>query len=324
MFEVKILGTGSYAPGNIVTNEDISKLVETSDQWIRERTGIKERRISLGEGTTEISVKAAQAALESAGVKAEDIDLIVLATATPDNFIPSTACTVQKDLNAMNATCFDISAACTGFIYAVSIASQFIMTGQMKTALVIGAETLSKILDWKDRNTCVLFGDGAGAAVLQRSDKPGIISQYTGADGTGGEHLVSPAVPLNNPFCNLDKDMNSNVSMNGREIFKFAVKIIIQCIAEVLKNTPYTLEDIKYIVPHQANEKIIELAAKKLKVEGSKFYLNLQNYGNTSGASIPIALDEMNKKGLLSKGDRIILVGFGGGLTFGAQLIEWS
>lgn len=324
MFEVRILGTGSYAPDNIVRNKDISKLVDTNDEWIVERTGIRERRVSTGEETSMLSVEAAKRAIKDAGISAEDIELIIVATATPDNFIPSTACMVQKELEAKNATCFDVSAACTGFIYAVSIATQFIKTGQVKTALVLGAETLSKILNWEDRNTCILFGDGAGAAVLQRSDKQGIISSYTGSDGTGGEHLVLPAVTMKNPYCAANEQKEMYVSMNGREIFKFATKIVIKCIQEVLKDTPYTLDDIKYIVPHQANAKIIELVAKKLKIDYSKFYINLDRYGNTSGASIPIALDEVNKKGMLSSGDKIILVGFGGGLTFGAQLIEWS
>lgn len=324
MFEVRILGTGSYAPDNVVRNEDISKIVDTNDEWIVERTGISERRVSTGEETSMLSVEAARRAIKDADISAKDIELIIVATATPDNFIPSTACMVQKELEAKNATCFDVSAACTGFIYAVSIATQFIKTGQIKTALVIGAETLSKILNWEDRNTCILFGDGAGAAVLQRSDKQGIISSYTGSDGTGGEHLVLPAVTMKNPYCTANEQKEMYVSMNGREIFKFATKIVIKCIEEVLKDTPYTLEDIKYIVPHQANAKIIELVAKKLKIDYSKFYINLDRYGNTSGASIPIALDEVNKKGMLSSGDKIILVGFGGGLTFGAQLIEWS
>lgn len=324
MFEVRILGTGSYAPDNIVKNEDISKLVDTNDEWIVERTGIRERRVSTGEETSMLAVEAARRAIKDAGISAQDIELIIVATATPDNFIPSTACMVQKELEAKNATCFDVSAACTGFIYGVTIATQFIKTGQIKTALVIGAETLSKILNWEDRNTCILFGDGAGAAILERSEKPGIISLYTGSDGTGGEHLVVPAVSIKNPYCTVKDAKEMYASMNGREIFKFATKVVIKCIQEVLKDTPYTLEDIKYIVPHQANAKIIELVAKKLKIDYSKFYINLDRYGNTSGASIPIALDEVNKKGMLSSGDKIILVGFGGGLTFGAQLIEWS
>ncbi|WMJ80124.1 beta-ketoacyl-ACP synthase III [Clostridium sp. MB40-C1] len=324
MYEVKIIGTGSYAPSNIVTNDDISKFVDTNNSWIVERTGIKERRISKDENTSVLATKAAKVALKSSKIAPEEIDLIIVATGSPDYFIPSTACIVQKELEAFNATCLDISAACTGFIYGINIASQFIRTGQSKTALVIGAEVLSKIIDWEDRGTCILFGDGAGAAVLKRSNEKGIISIYTGADGRGGEFLECPAVPLNNLFTETKVENKNIVTMNGREIFKFAVKIIKECVDKVLEDSGYSLEDIKYIVPHQANTRIIEAAAKRLKTDEDKFYLNLDRYGNTSGATIAIALDEMVQKGLLNKGDKIILVGFGGGLTFGAELIEWS
>lgn len=323
MYEVKIIGTGSYVPENIVTNNDIAQFVDTNDQWISERTGIKERRISKDENTSTIAIKAAKMALQNSNIKPEELDLIVLATATQDNFFPSTACLVQNELGAMNATCFDISAACTGFIYGINIATQFIKTGQSKTALVIGAEVLSKIMDWSDRNTCVLFGDAAGAAILQKSDEKGIISIFTGSDGSGGEALKCAAMPLNNIFNGREEVNKNKITMNGREIFKFATKIMKHCIGEVLENTEYSLEDIKYIVPHQANTRIIEYTAKKLNLDISKFYVNLDKYGNTSGASIPVALDEMAQKGLLNKGDKIILVGFGGGLTYGAELIEW-
>jgi 3-oxoacyl-[acyl-carrier-protein] synthase-3 len=324
MFEVKILSTGSYAPENTIKNSDLSKIVDTSDEWISERTGIKERRISKGENTSDLAVKASEKALKSSGLSAEEIDLIIVATATPDSFLPATACIVQDKIKAVNATCFDISAACTGFIYGVSIATQFIKTGQSKNALVIGAEVLSKIVNWEDRNTCVLFGDGAGAAILQRSDEKGIISQYTGSDGSGGKFLFCDTVPVKNPYSEEVKTIQNTVAMNGREVFKFAARIIPHCVNKVLEGTPYSLDDIKYIVPHQANEKIIDFAVKKLNMDKSKFYINLDRFGNTSSASIPIAVDEMNEKGLLNKGDKIILVGFGGGLTFGAQLIEWS
>lgn len=323
MYEVKIIGTGSYVPSNIVTNDDIAQFVDTNDKWISERTGIKERRISKDENTSIIAINAAKMALENSNIKPEELDLIILATATPDYFFPSTACLVQKELGAVNATCFDISAACTGFIYGISTATQFIKTGQSKTALVIGAEVLSKIMDWSDRNTCVVFGDAAGAAVLQRSDEKGMISIFTGSDGNGGEFLECPAVPLNNIFNGREEANKNKITMNGREIFKFATKIINQCIGKVLENTEYSLEDIKYIVPHQANIRIIEYTAKKLNIDVSKFYIDLDKYGNTSSASIPVALDEMVQKGLLNKGDKIILVGFGGGLTYGAELIEW-
>lgn len=324
MFEVKILSTGSYAPENIISNTDLSKLVDTSDEWIISRTGIKERRISKGENTSDIAAKASERALQKSGLSPEEIDLIIVATATPDCFVPSTACIVQDRLKAVNATCFDISAACTGFIYAVNIATQFIKSGQSKNALVIGSEVLSKIVDWEDRNTCVLFGDGAGAAVLQRSDTKGIISEYTGSDGSGGKFLLCDTLSLSNPYFEEALPIQNTLSMNGREVFKFASRIIPHCIDKVLEKSGHSLEDIKYIVPHQANINIIEYAAKKLKLDKSKFYINLDRFGNTSGASIPIALDEMNDNGMLNKGDKIIVVGFGGGLTFGAILIEWN
>lgn len=324
MLEVKIIGTGSYAPSNVVTNNDLAKFVDTNDEWIADRTGIRERRVSIDEDTSVLATKAAKFALEDAKLTPEDIDLIIVATGTPDYFIPSTACIVQKNIGAFNATCLDISAACTGFIYGVNVASQFIKTGQSKNALVIGAEVLSKIIDWEDRGTCILFGDGAGAVVLQQSNEKGIISIYTGADGRGGEFLECPAVPLNNHFNEGNKESKNIVTMNGREIFRFAVKIIKECIDKVLEDSGYTLDDIKYIVPHQANSRIIEASAKRLNINEDKFYVNLDRYGNTSGATIPMALDEIAKKGLLNKGDKIILVGFGGGLTFGAELIEWS
>ncbi|MCD3216522.1 ketoacyl-ACP synthase III [Clostridium botulinum C] len=324
MYNVKIISTGKYIPDNVVTNDDMSKFVDTNDKWISERTGIKERRISTGENTSHMAVKAALAALEKSSVKATDLDLIIIATCTPDSFVPSTACIVQDKLGATKATCFDISAACTGFIYALGVASQFIKTGQVKNALVIGAETLSKILNWEDRSTCILFADGAGAAIIERSEEVGLISQYTGSDGTGGKALKCEALPVRNPYCKVDDKFKDTLSMEGREVFKFAVNAMIESINKVLENTEYTLDDIDYIVPHQANIRIIEFVSKKLGISQDKFYVNLHKYGNTSGASISIALDEMNKKGMFKKGDNIILVGFGGGLTFGAHLIQWN
>jgi 3-oxoacyl-[acyl-carrier-protein] synthase-3 len=301
--------------------------VETSDKWISERTGIKERRISTGETTSELAVKAARRALEDAGIKAEELDLIIVATITPDKFFPSTACTLQKELNAHKAMCFDISAACTGFVYGLDIAAQYIRTGVYQKALVVGAEVLSKISDWTDRNTCVLFADGAGAAVLSRGEE-GLLSSFTGADGTGGDFLACNAMPLKNAFFSGESDETEGkipyLTMNGKEVFKFAVKIMVECINQVLGKEGCTLEDIKYIVPHQANTRIVEATAKKLGISIGKFFMNLDKYGNTSGASIPIALDEMARNGLLSKGDKIIIVGFGAGLTYGAQIIKWT
>lgn len=323
MNNVKIIGTGSYAPKNIVTNDDLSKLVDTSDEWISSRTGIKERRITEGEDTSSLAAKAALEAIKSSGVSPLDIELIIVATTSPDSFTPSTACLVQALIGADNAVCFDIAAACSGFIYAMNTAVQYIKCGTYKTALIIGAEVLSKILDWSDRSTCVLFGDGSGAAILKASDDNGILAVHIGSDGKKAEFLKCPAAKVNNPFINNETVSNSVVSMNGREIFKFASRVIPKSIGEVLKNTQFTLEDIKYIIPHQANMRIIETAAKKLEIDCGKFYMNVNRYGNTSAASIPIALDEMVKEGLLKKGDKVILVGFGGGLTFGSALIQW-
>ncbi|KUO59496.1 MAG: 3-oxoacyl-ACP synthase [Gracilibacter sp. BRH_c7a] len=323
MYNVEIVGTGSYVPLYKVSNEDISKFVETSDQWISERTGIKERRICTTEDTTDLAARAALEALKDAEISPEEVDLIIVATATPDYFFPSTACLVQERIGACKATGFDISAACTGFIYGLTIARQFIRTGMYKTALVIGSEVLSKITDWEDRNTCVLFADGAGAAVLRRGEE-GLVSEMIGSDGNGAENLQCPAVPLNNKFTETKKLSASYISMNGREIYKFAVKVIPDCIHKVLEDTGYTLDDIKIIIPHQANVRIVDAAAKKLGIDKDRFFVNLHRYGNTSGASIPIALDEMSKQKLLKKDDLIILVGFGAGLTYGAQLIRWS
>ncbi|MBU3208200.1 ketoacyl-ACP synthase III [Clostridium algidicarnis] len=324
MSEVKIIGTGSYIPKGITTNDDLSKWVDTSDEWISSRTGIKERRLSIGENTSELASKSAIDALKDANMKAEDIELIIVATITSDSFTPSTACMVQESIGAFNAVAFDISAACSGFIFGLNTAYQFIKAGQMKNALVIGAEVLSKIVDFKDRNTCVLFGDGAGAAILKASNKQGILYNNIGSDGINGkDSLNCTAVQLSNPYTRVEKKEESFISMNGKEVFRFAVKIIPKSIEQILKYTNNRLEDIKYIIPHQANLRIVEFAAKKLKVDIEKFYVNLDRYGNTSSASIPIALDEMNKNGLLKKGDKIILVGFGGGLTWGSTLIKW-
>lgn len=324
MKEVKILGIGSSVPQRVMTNEDLSKIVDTNDEWITTRTGIKERRISEGENTSDLASKAALNALDKAGLKPEDIDLIVLATSTPDALTPATAVFVQEKIGAFNAACFDISAACSGFIYALNTASQFIKTGQSKAALVIGADVLSKITDWTDRSTCVLFGDGAGAAVLVPSEEKGVTSLFNGADGRKTGVLGINCVPVKNPFVTPEKIDDIKIFMDGREVFKFATSIILEAIDIVLKDSGLKIDDIKYIVPHQANYRIIEYAARKLKLPEEKFFMNLQKYGNTSAASIPIALDEMLDKGLIKKGDKLILVAFGAGLTWSAGLVEWQ
>ncbi|WP_392485950.1 beta-ketoacyl-ACP synthase III [Haloimpatiens sp. FM7315] len=328
MEAIEIIGTGSYVPPLVVNNRDLSKIVDTSDEWISSRTGIKKRRISEGENTSDLGAKAAINALKNANIEALDLDLIIVSTISPDQFMPSTACLIQDKIGAKNAVCFDISAACSGFVYGIEIATNLMNGGKYQKALVIGAEVLSKILDWKDRSTCVLFGDGAGAAILSFGPGKGILHTKLGSDSEKWESLTCKSMALENPYLKEDvikKEKNSNlkIAMNGKDIFKFAVNIIKLCIQEILEETGYNIEDIKYVVPHQANLRIIEFAAKKLGVDVEKFYMNLSEYGNTSGASVPIALDEMNRKGLLKKGDKIILVAFGGGLTYGCSLIEW-
>jgi 3-oxoacyl-[acyl-carrier-protein] synthase III len=325
--EVRIKGTGSYAPENIVTNDDLAKLVDTSDEWIVTRTGIKERRISKGEDTSVLATKASIKALENAGVSPKELDLIILATITPDMHTPAAACMVQKNLGAVNASAFDINAACSGFIYGMNVGAQFIKTGTYKNVLVVGSEVLSKIVNWEDRNTCVLFGDGAGAVVLGPSETKGIISISTGAEGDKGECLECAAVAVKNPYSDISgeeaDEKRSFVVMEGREVFKFATRVIVDSTEQLLKESGLKAEDIDYIIPHQANLRIIDFASRKLNINMDRFYVNLERYGNTSSASIPIALDEMNKKGMLKLGNKLIFVGFGGGLTYGAALVEW-
>lgn len=324
MKNVEIIGTGSCVPERIVTNDELSTIVETSDEWISTRTGISERRISLGENTSDLAAKAALEALKDSKLEAKDIELIIVATTSPDSYVPSTACIVQGLIGASNAACFDISAACTGFIFALNTAAQYIKTGVYKTALVIGAEVLSKIMDWKDRNTCVLFGDGAGAAVL-RAGEEGIMNTYMASDGISGrEFLRCFAAQNKNPFMLESLDVKDKITMNGKEVFRFAVKVMVDSIEKVLEAAQSNIEDIDYIIPHQANIRIIEFVAKKLKIDMSKFFINLNKYGNTSGATIPIALDEMNKQGLLKRGNKVIFIGFGGGLTWGSVLVKWT
>ncbi|MBP2033831.1 3-oxoacyl-[acyl-carrier-protein] synthase-3 [Clostridium algifaecis] len=323
MNKVKIIGTGSYLPENIVKNDDLAKIVDTDDEWIRTRTGIRERRISEGENTSEIATKAAIRAIKAANISVDEIDFIIVATSTPDNFLPSTACMIQDNIKALNATCFDISAACSGFIYALDIGTQFIRSGRADTILIIGAEILSKILDWKDRSTCILFGDGAAAAVLKKSETEGIFATYTGSDGRLGDALECSAIPVNNPYVKRKAEKaKAVVKMDGKEIFRFAVKIMEKSIKKLLKDSGYSADDIKGIIPHQANFRIIEAASKRLNINLDKFYVNLDKYGNTSAASIGIALDEAVRNDIFKRGDKVLLVGFGGGLTYGGALIE--
>ncbi|HAT4071736.1 TPA: ketoacyl-ACP synthase III [Clostridium perfringens] len=323
MKNAKMIGFGLYTPKNLVENERLQEFLETSDEWIRTRTGIERRYISLDENTSDLAVEASKKALNQAGLSAEDIDLIIVATVTPDNFTPSTACIVQDKLGAKNAWAFDINAACTGFIYALKLGRSLIRSGEAKNALIIGAETLSKALNWEDRGSCVLFGDGAGATVLTSTEEDcGIKCVNVKSDGSKGDSLVIQGLPLNSPFKDGREVSENYINMNGREIFKFATKVMEESIVEILEKENIKIEDIDAIIPHQANLRIIDYVVKRLGIPREKFITNLQNYGNTSGASIPIALCESINEGNLKKGDNIIMVGFGGGLTWGSALIK--
>lgn len=322
-----ILGTGFYVPEKIMTNADLEKIVETSDEWIVERTGIKERRIAEdNQPMSDLALRAAKAALADAGVAAEDLDLIIVATLTSDRIIPSTACMVQNLLGAKHAAAFDLSAACSGFAYAASVAAQFIETGAYKKALVIGAETLSKYINWEDRNTCVLFGDGAGAAVLgQVEEGYGILSFDLGSDGSGGDAIQIPSSGSLMPVSKESIDQKLNlIHMNGRDVFKFAVKAMGKTVKNSLAKIDMPQEKIDWLVPHQANIRIIESAAKRLSMPMDKVIVNIHKYGNMSAACIPIALAEAAAAKRFKKGDIIALSGFGAGLTWASCIIRWS
>lgn len=323
MKEVIIGGVGKYAPSKIVTNDQLSEIIETSDEWIYTRTGIKQRHVSIGEDTSYMAAEASKIALENANIGAVDIDLIVVATCTPDMYTPSTACIVQSIIGANNSVAFDISAACSGFIYGLDVAKSLMKSNDYNHALVIGAENLSKSVDWEDRSTCVLFGDGAGAVVLSKSDNSGLISSFCKSEGDKYKCITIEGNDVDSPFVENKTIKSSKLKMNGNEVFKFATSTIVNSINKVLNENDLKLDDIDYIIPHQANVRIIEYAAKKLKVSIDKFYMNIEEYGNTSAASIPIALSEMWEKNLLKEGNKIILVGFGAGLTYGATLINW-
>lgn len=322
-----ILGTGFYVPEKIMTNADLEKIVETSDEWIVERTGIKERRIAEdNQPMSDLALRAAKAALADAGVVAEDLDLIIVATLTSDRIIPSTACMIQNLLGAKHAAAFDLSAACSGFAYAASVAAQFIETGAYKKALVIGAETLSKYINWEDRNTCVLFGDGAGAAVLgQVEEGYGILSFDLGSDGSGGDAIQIPSSGSLMPVSKESIDQKLNlIHMNGRDVFKFAVKAMGKTVKNSLAKIDMPQEKIDWLVPHQANIRIIESAAKRLSMPMDKVIVNIHKYGNMSAACIPIALAEAAAAKRFKKGDIIALSGFGAGLTWASCIIRWS
>lgn len=322
-----ILGIGTYVPEKIMTNFDLEKIVETSDEWIQKMTGIKERRIAAeNEATSDLAYNAAVKALKSSNTKAEDIDLIVVATMTPDYFTPSVSAILQKRLGAHHAAAFDLGAACSGFVYGLEAGGNFIATGMYKKVLVIGAEVFSRILDWEDRNTCVLFGDGAAAAVLGEVEEGyGLLGSHLGTDGDLDDVLVIPAGGSRKPSSHETVDNRSHyLKMKGPEVFKFAVKSMPMAVEKVLENTGITIDELELIVPHQANMRIINSAAKRLKFPVEKFIINLDKYGNTSAASVGLALGEALENNRIKKGDNIALVGFGAGLTYASCVLKWA
>jgi 3-oxoacyl-[acyl-carrier-protein] synthase-3 len=323
---VSIAGVGSYLPAKVLTNFDLEKMVETSDEWITSRTGIKERRLaSADEFTSDLATKAAQRAMKMAGVTGEQIDLIIVATITPDMPFPSTACLVQQKIGARKAAAFDLEAACSGFIYGLEIAQQFIMSRTYDTVLVIGAEKLSTIVDWKDRNTCVLFGDGAGAVILQnRPHSHGLLTAVMGADGSKADLLLMPGGGSRCPATHDSVTARSHfLRMEGKDTFKNAVQAMLTAAQESLRRCELKITDIKCVIPHQANRRIIDAVGERLGATPDQVFVNLDRYGNTSAASVAIALDEAVSSGKIARGDLILLVVFGAGLTWGAAVIEW-
>ena len=324
---VTIAGTGSYLPEKVLTNDDLAKLVDTSDEWITSRTGIRERRIAADdEATSDLGTKAALRAMEDAGVTAGEIDLIIVATVSPDMFFPSTACFIQKKIGAKNAVCFDVSAACSGFLYAMQICRHFINGGNRKTALVIGAEKLSTMTNWEDRNTCVLFGDGAGAVVLRDSPDASryIISSSLASDGDQTDILTVPGGGSACPItpANVGQRLNT-IAMQGREVYKHAVTAMRRAAEDALEKAGFTAAELDMIIPHQANLRIIEAVTDRLGVSRERTFVNLEKYGNTSGAAAAIGLDEANRSGAIKSGDLVLMVAFGSGLTWASTLMRW-
>ena len=322
-----ITGWGMSVPEQVMTNDDIAELVDTSDEWITSRTGIRERRIAdKDETTASLAVEASLKALDVARLHPSDIDLIIVSTSSPEFIFPATACIVQDKIGAKKAGAFDLLAACSGFIYALDMATQAIRSGSIKNALVIGSETLSREVNWQDRNTCILFGDGAGAFVLQASNEPGgLVESVKHADGSGWDVLIIPAGGSYMPTTpeTVSKDMH-HAKMNGREVFRFATRVMTQGVREVIYKANLTVDDIQVVVPHQANKRIIEIAMRNLEIPMDRCMINLDRYGNTSTASIPIATCEAIEEGKIKSGDKIVFVGFGAGLTWGAALVEWT
>lgn len=325
---VIVTGTGSYVPANVVTNDDLAKIVDTSDEWIRTRSGIRERRFAAKDETTsDMAVAAAEQAMTAAGIDRSEIDLVIVATMTPDMPFPSTACLVQSKLGLGNITAFDIQAACSGFIYALNTGSNMLRSGAYKKVLVIGAEKMSPILDFEDRTTCVLFGDAASAVILETTEAPGIgiLGSITGSDGSNPELLYQPAGGSARPASVESIETRQHfIRMNGKEIFKLAVRVMGQVSGDILERHGYGTDQIDLVIPHQANMRIIESLAKRMHLPMEKFHNNLDRFGNTSGASVGLALDEAFRSGRIQSGDLVLLVAFGAGLTWGATLIKWQ
>ncbi|WNG46299.1 ketoacyl-ACP synthase III [Archangium minus] len=327
MARTQIIGTGSYAPEKVLTNADLEKIVDTTDEWITERTGIRKRRVAApGETTSDMAVQAARRALEMAGVRPEEVGLIVVGTVTPDMPMPSCAAVVQAKLGAKNAFAFDVSAACSGSLYALTVADQFIRTGQVKRALVIGAEMLSRTVNWEDRNTCVLFGDAAGAMVIAPTDdaERGLLSTHLYTDGSFAEILCIPGGGTSRPPCEeMLKEKLHTLHMNGREVFKFAVRALADSTHTALKANGLSVRDVDHVISHQANIRILEAVLQRLELPVDKCWLNLHEYGNTSSASLPMTLDEANRAGRLKQGDVVAMMAIGAGMTWGSAVMRW-
>lgn len=317
----RIIGTGGYLPEKILTNHDLEKMVDTSDEWIRERTGIRQRHIAADDQTTaDLAEAAARAALESAGIGVDEIDLIVVATTTPDKIFPSTACLLQQRLGNHGAPAFDVQAVCSGFIYALSVADRFVRTGGATTALVVGAETLSRIIDWSDRNTCVLFGDGAGAVVLRADSEPGVINTHIHADGQYETLLHVPSGVSKKPLT--DSVSERSMHMRGSEVFKVAVNTLSQVATETLRINGIAPEELDWLVPHQANRRIIDATARKLRLPPEQVVVTVDRHANTSAASVPLALNEAVRDGRIQSGQLVLMEAFGGGFTWGSALVR--